>query len=128
MVPGQKNVIRESLIPTDLVLIPPLPIKLGGIKQFVKALKVRESDAFKYLFIKFPKLSEAKIKEGVFNGPQIRSLLPDKVFESKMSSEEKAAWQIFKDLATKCVKVAHKRKSIRRSFDTKKTRYSHKKD
>ncbi|KAK3882315.1 hypothetical protein Pcinc_013307 [Petrolisthes cinctipes] len=41
--------------------MPPLHIKLGLMKQFVKALN-QESAAFKYLLEFFPKLSETKIK------------------------------------------------------------------
>ncbi|MGH0145086.1 UNVERIFIED_CONTAM: hypothetical protein FKN15_028823 [Acipenser sinensis] len=56
------------------VLMPPLHIKLGLMKQFVRALG-KESAAFKYLQDFFPKLSEAKVKAGVFVGPQIKKIL-----------------------------------------------------
>jgi hypothetical protein len=36
--PGDKNVVRDSLIDPKKVLLPPLHIKLGLMKQFVKAL------------------------------------------------------------------------------------------
>ena len=36
---------------------------------------------FKYLCEKFPRLIEAKIKQGVFVGPQIRELLKDDTFD-----------------------------------------------
>jgi hypothetical protein len=36
--PGDKNVVRDSLIDPKKVLLPPLYIKLGLMKQFVKAL------------------------------------------------------------------------------------------
>ncbi len=42
--------------------------KLGLMKQFVKKLD-EKSKAFEYLKTFFPKLSEAKIKAGVFVGP-----------------------------------------------------------
>jgi hypothetical protein len=42
-------------------------------KYFVKAMD-RTGSAFKCLAEKFPPLSETKIKEGVFVGPQIRKL------------------------------------------------------
>lgn len=64
-------------------------------------MKAAESDAFKYLFEKFPKLSEAKINEGVFDGPQIRSLLKDENFETKMTQKEKNAWQNFREVSQK---------------------------
>ena len=44
------------------------------MKNFVKALGKTESAGFQYLVEKFPKISAAKLKEGVFVGPQIRVL------------------------------------------------------
>ncbi|GBM79994.1 hypothetical protein AVEN_108646-1 [Araneus ventricosus] len=54
---------------------------------------------FQHLGLKFPKVSEAKIKEGKFLGPYIRQLMKDPVFESKLSKKETAAWTSFKELA-----------------------------
>jgi len=48
-----------------------LHIKLGLIKYFVKALD-QNSAGVVYLKNKCPKISDAKIKEGVFFGPQMR--------------------------------------------------------
>jgi hypothetical protein len=59
--PGVKNVVRDSLIDPKKVLLPPLHIKLGLMKQFVKALP-KERECFKYLCKKFPGLSDAKLK------------------------------------------------------------------
>ncbi len=53
--------------------------KLGLMKQFVKKLN-EKSKAFEYLKTFFPKLSEAKIKAGVFVGPQIRQIFVDEKF------------------------------------------------
>lgn len=62
---GQQNVIHEELVPMDKVLLPPLHIKLGLMKNFIKALLVRGNRlAFGRLEYIFPRLSEAKIKEG----------------------------------------------------------------
>jgi hypothetical protein len=41
-------------------------------------------------------LSEAKIKEGIFVGPQIRELAKDKTFDSIFNEVELAAWTTFK--------------------------------
>jgi hypothetical protein len=38
LVPGVKNVEKESLVDPKKILLPPLHIKLGLMKQFVKAL------------------------------------------------------------------------------------------
>jgi len=70
------NVIREPLVNPSRVLLPPLHIKLGLMKQFVKALK-KEGKCYQYLQQQLPKQSEAKLKEGVFDGPQIRKMLRD---------------------------------------------------
>lgn len=98
--PGSKNVIRQSLVDPRKVLLPPLHIKLGLMKQFVKALS-KEGECFKYICYKFSRLSEAKLKEGVFIGPDIRKLLKDEVFETKMEEVEKEAWKAFKEVVTK---------------------------
>jgi len=45
------------------ILLPPLHIKLGLMKNVIKATD-RTELAFKYLAEKFPRLSEAKIKRG----------------------------------------------------------------
>ena len=41
------------------------------------------------LHIKFPKLSKAKIKEGIFIGPQIRKLINSLKFENDLTDVEK---------------------------------------
>jgi len=60
---GEKNVQNPALAEWHKILLPPLHIKLGLMKNFVKAMD-RTGSAFKYLAEKFPRLSEAKIKEG----------------------------------------------------------------
>jgi len=61
---GEKNVQHPALAEWHKILLPPLHIKLGLMKNFVKAMD-RTVSAFKYLAEKFPQLSEAKIEEGV---------------------------------------------------------------
>jgi len=46
------------------------------MKNFVKAMNQEES-AFTYLREKFPRLSKAKLREGIFIGPQMRDLIKD---------------------------------------------------
>ena len=67
------------------------------MKQFVKSLN-REGDCFRYLENKFPSISDAKLKEGIFDGPQIRKLLNDDKFTDSMNDREKAAWISFKEV------------------------------
>jgi hypothetical protein len=93
LVPGSKNVVWESLVEPNKVLLPPLHIKLGQIKEFIKALD-REGDCFKYLGEKFSGLSEPTHKEGVFVGLDICRLTKDKTFESKMQGNEKRSLQL----------------------------------
>ena len=46
----------------------------------------------------FPKLSEAKVKGGIFTGPQIRQMLGSKELEGKMTALERDAWQSFRNV------------------------------
>ncbi|XP_043287550.1 uncharacterized protein [Venturia canescens] len=94
----RNNIIRTSLIDPSKYLLPPLHIKLGLIKQYVKALD-KDGDCFQYMGEKLPAMSNAKLKEGIFDGPQIRSLFGDENFIKKMNDTEKAAWQIFKKVS-----------------------------
>lgn len=101
LTPGSKNVLHDPLVNTTKILLPPLHIKLGLIKQFIKAMKLNDSDAFNHIFIKFPNLSQAKIDEGVLDGPQIRALINDEEFQNKMTTLELAAWTGFKNVVSK---------------------------
>ena len=47
-----------------------------------------ESEGFDYLRQTFPKVSEAKTKNGIFVGPQITQLCTDKEFNTKLNSTE----------------------------------------
>ena len=81
------------------MLLPPLHIKLGLIKNFVKAMD-RDGSAFIFLKNKFPRISEAKLKEGLFVGPQIRELMKDTQFENQLNMQEAAACLYFKKVVT----------------------------
>ncbi|GBM96270.1 hypothetical protein AVEN_173037-1 [Araneus ventricosus] len=65
------------------------------MKQFVKALP-KEGECFKYLCDQFPGLSETKLKEGVFVGPDNRKIMKNENFETKMETNERKAWESFK--------------------------------
>ena len=84
----EKNVQHPALAEWHKVPLPPPHIKLGLMKNFVKA-KDRTGSAFKYLAEKFPRLSEAKIKEGVFMGPQVRKLFRDDMFSKLLQGDKK---------------------------------------
>ena len=58
----------------------------------------KESSAFAYLAEKFPSLSQAKIKEGIFIGPQIRKIVLDETFITHLKRKEKLSFESFKKL------------------------------
>lgn len=94
---GRENVKNSPLVGMDKIILPPLHIKLGLFKNFVKALQ-KEGPAFHYLKLVFPNLSDAKIKEGVFVGPQITKLLKDPAFNKVLTSNESKAWKSFQNV------------------------------
>jgi hypothetical protein len=94
-----ENVQHLALAEWHKILLPSLHIKLGLMKNFVKAMDWTGS-AFKYLAEKFPRLSEAKIKEGVYVGPEIRKLFRDAMFNILLQGDEKKAWDAFRLVST----------------------------
>lgn len=86
--------INQPLINRENIILPPLHIKLGLMKQFVKALD-KEGKCFNYIISAFPELSLAKIQAGIFDGPQIRRLLKDQNFIKSMKKIESNAWLSF---------------------------------
>ena len=92
---GRYNVQHLALVDPQKVYLPPLHIKLGLMKNFVKAMDTKRK-GFLYLKEKFGNvLSDAKLKAGVFVGPQIRQLISDPVFPTKLSRLELNVWQSF---------------------------------
>ena len=83
--PSEKHVVAKPVVD------PPLHIKLGLMKNFVKAMNL-EGQAFKYLRETFPRLSDAKF---IFVGPQIRQLVKDPAFNLVLEWREKEAWEIY---------------------------------
>jgi hypothetical protein len=94
LTPGKKNVTCKPLVDHKKVYLPPLHIKLGLMQNFVKAMDC-DGQGFLYLQRKFPRISNAKIKEGIFIGPQIAELMKDQDFERSLNESEKAAWRSF---------------------------------
>ena len=95
--PGTKNILHPSLVPQSKLLLPPLYIKLGLMKQFVKALD-RDKDCFNYICNQFPAITTEKITAGVFTGPQIRKSFSDDKFVNCMTGLERQAWISFKEV------------------------------
>ena len=65
------------------------------MKNFVKGMD-KTSRGFEYVRNKFPNVSDTKIKEGIFIGPQIRELMQDKQFDEDLNDTERNAWLSFK--------------------------------
>jgi hypothetical protein len=63
--PEKKNVTYKPLVDPKKVYLPPLHIKLGLMKYFVKVMD-RDGQVFLYLRRKFPRISDAKIKEDIY--------------------------------------------------------------
>ncbi|GBO34126.1 hypothetical protein AVEN_215873-1 [Araneus ventricosus] len=97
--PGEMNVEDPPLSEPHKIIIPTLHIKLGLVKNLVKAMH-KNGLAFKYLHEKFPLLCVARIIEGVFVGPQIKQLFRDPKFEKLLRSKEKQVWDAFYKAST----------------------------
>ena len=93
MQPGKLNAVRQRLIEPAKLLLPPLHIKLGLVKQFMKALD-HGGEAFQEIRLLFPKLSEAKIK----GGTQVRKILKSAQLENAVSDTEREPWCAFRDI------------------------------
>ena len=91
---GDKNLMNKPLIPRDRIILPPLQIKLGLIKQLVKALH-ENGECFRYLCQSFPGINLEKLKAGFFNGRDMLELMQDENFLLSMNPLEADAWQGF---------------------------------
>ena len=83
------NVICDPTVRGEKIIFPPLPIKLGLIIEFVKALRL-DGECIQHLQHTFPCISYEKIKIGVFHGSQIRTLVRDQAFLQARNDKEKA--------------------------------------
>ena len=59
---------------------------------------MKKEAAFTYLWETFPRISEAKLKEDIFIGPQIWEIIKDEYFDRLFQGDKKAAWDTFKFL------------------------------
>jgi hypothetical protein len=65
LTPGEKNVVNPPLVLLQKIYLPPLNIKLGIMKNFVKGTDTT-GHGFEYGKNKFPNVSDSKIKAGIF--------------------------------------------------------------
>jgi hypothetical protein len=86
---------EQTLFDKIKIYLPPL----GLIKIFVKAIN-KEGEGFMYLRQKFPLISEAKIKEGIFIGYQVKQLFQDPNFRNRLNSAEQRAWEVFENVCS----------------------------
>ena len=91
---GTPNIVHDPIVSREKIVFPPLHIKLGLMKQFMKALD-SDDECFQPIVSAFPKLLFDKIKAGVFDEPQIRTLVRDEEFVNKINDKEKTAWLSF---------------------------------
>jgi hypothetical protein len=68
-----------------------LRIKLGKMESFVKTMN-NDGNEFSYLNHRFPRISEVKIKGGIFIDPQITKFMQDSTTEATLNPIERAAW------------------------------------
>ena len=97
--PRSHNVQSRLLVEPNKILLPPLHIKLGLMKNFVKAMD-REGRGFTFLQQKFPRITLGKLKSGIFGGPQIRELMKGSMFDDALSTAELSAWRWLKSVIT----------------------------
>ena len=67
----------------------------------------KESEVFANLRKKFPKISGAKMKEGIFFGPQIAQILEDQDLSTKLNSSEIRAWKAYENVCRNFVSNEH---------------------
>ena len=65
------------------------------MKNFVKAIEDNH-EACQHLKEKFPRMTDAKLKEGIFVGLRIRHIMKDNVFETKLTGLQQIAWNSLK--------------------------------
>jgi hypothetical protein len=75
----------------------------------VKAMTKAKSRGFQYRSNIFPNISIARLKEGIFVGPQIRELLEGEDFVESLTDTERAAWESFKWV---CANFLGRKKSL----------------
>ena len=98
---GKYNVKHPALIDPQKVLLPPLHIKLGLMKNFVKGMD-HQGSGFQYLKKRFKgKFTDAKLEAGVITGSEIRSVINGSSFPVSLNEMELEAWSSFVNVVQK---------------------------
>ena len=87
--PSSHNVQSHPLVETNKILFPPLHIKLGVLKHLLKAMNIE--DSVFYFLQRLSQISTEKLKAGIFDGPQIKELMKDPMFDEALSEAELSA-------------------------------------
>lgn len=110
------NIVADALVPAEKILLPPLHIKLGLVKNYLKYMLRRNADARSFLKTFFPNLSNAKLDEGKYDlfircdeknkfylifigvlvGPDIRRLVANPDFPLLLDEHELTAFKALK--------------------------------
>lgn len=95
-----KNGIQyPPLIYPENISPPPLHIKLGLVSKFIQLLDIN-GRAMQYLEKIFKKLlSRQKIRKGQLNGPQIRKLFNNVLFQSLLDDNQKELWTTIENIS-----------------------------
>ena len=70
----EKNVVNSPLVLPEKIFLTPLLIKLDRMKNFMQGVD-KTGRGLEYVRNKFRNVSDTKIKEDIFIGPQIRELM-----------------------------------------------------
>jgi hypothetical protein len=89
LIPAEKNIVNIPLINPENVYLPSLQSKLELIKNVFKTMD-QNSAGFFNSKTKCPTMSDAKIKDGIILGLQIRELLQDVKYEDQLSELNRA--------------------------------------
>jgi hypothetical protein len=93
--PGIMNLENQPLVKLSKILLPSMHLKFGLMKNVVKAV-YQEEAVCTYLQEKFPRLSEAKLKEIFLLVHKYETLSRTKYFDKLFQGDENAAWDSFK--------------------------------
>lgn len=96
---GKYNAIKPPLVPASKILMPPLHIKIGLVTQLFKKIFQKNSAVRNVLHNIFPTLSQAKMKAGVYDGPQIRKIFENKDLPKALKTEEYHAFSCLKEVS-----------------------------
>ncbi|OAF67395.1 hypothetical protein A3Q56_04878 [Intoshia linei] len=95
------SVYQDPLINKSKIILPPLYITLGLARQFPCKLFKQYNLINHVLKLKFPNVSESKLKNGILIGPQINLLAEHIPFYQSLDEIEKSAWSTFINVKNK---------------------------